>query len=175
MRHSRSMPEHAAAVLNRTVLLNTTGKKLSHNHKWPSTNIDSGIDSLYGGNDKSYRCKEDDSKKTRKQMPLHPSHQLLQPNLTSTSSSHKTQSLPRMNNSNEDYTCVVYTFGDEAIPYSTKILGKEITLKHFKEHLPKKGNFRYFFSSFCFSQACDIERIVRRRLVLPRRAYALKS
>ena len=40
-------------------------------------------------------------------------------------------------------TTVVYSFCDEDVPYRIKIPGKSpITLKQFKDFLPKKGNYR---------------------------------
>ncbi|XP_059476369.1 axin-1 isoform X2 [Neocloeon triangulifer] len=48
-----------------------------------------------------------------------------------------------------EYTTVMFTFCDEDVPYRTKINNKQVTLKHFKELLPKKGNYRYFFKTEC--------------------------
>lgn len=42
-------------------------------------------------------------------------------------------------------TGLIYYFCDEKIPYSTKIQGKQVTLAQVKQHLAKKGQFRYFF------------------------------
>jgi len=53
-----------------------------------------------------------------------------------------------MQNSDE-VTTVVFSFCDEQFPYRTKIPGSQITLKQFKEYLPKKGNYRYFFKTVC--------------------------
>lgn len=50
---------------------------------------------------------------------------------------------------NEHITTVVFTFCDEQFPYRTKIPGAQITLKQFKEYLPKRGNYRYFFKTVC--------------------------
>ena len=41
-----------------------------------------------------------------------------------------------------DFTVVVFTFCDEQVPYRTRIPGHNVTLKQFKETLPKKGNYR---------------------------------
>jgi axin 1 len=44
----------------------------------------------------------------------------------------------------EQTTTVVYSFCDEDVPYRIKIPGKHpLTLKQFKDYLPKKGNYRY--------------------------------
>lgn len=42
----------------------------------------------------------------------------------------------------EEFTTVMFSFCDEQFPYRTKIPGKQITLRQFKEYLPKKGNYR---------------------------------
>ncbi|XP_049823541.1 axin-1 isoform X2 [Aethina tumida] len=49
----------------------------------------------------------------------------------------------------EDVTTVVFTFCDEQFPYRTKIPGTQVTLRQFKEYLPKKGNYRFFFKTVC--------------------------
>lgn len=41
-----------------------------------------------------------------------------------------------------DFTIVVFNFCDESVPYRTKIPGHNVTLKRFKEFLPKKGSYR---------------------------------
>lgn len=42
-----------------------------------------------------------------------------------------------------DFTTVVFSFCDEQFPYRTKIPGHNVTLKQFKEYLPKKGSYRW--------------------------------
>ncbi|KAF4529210.1 hypothetical protein B566_EDAN011456 [Ephemera danica] len=44
---------------------------------------------------------------------------------------------------------VMFTFCDEEVPYRTKVTGNQVTLRQFKEILPKKGNYRYFFKTEC--------------------------
>lgn len=51
--------------------------------------------------------------------------------------------------SSEGFTTVVFSFCDEQFPYRSKIPGYSITLKQFKEFLPKKGNYRFFFKTEC--------------------------
>jgi axin 1 len=41
-----------------------------------------------------------------------------------------------------DFTTVVFSFCDEQFPYRTKIPGRSVTLRQFKEYLPKKGSYR---------------------------------
>uniref|UniRef100_A0A146KVZ0 Axin-1 n=3 Tax=Lygus hesperus TaxID=30085 RepID=A0A146KVZ0_LYGHE len=49
----------------------------------------------------------------------------------------------------ENFTTVVFSFCDEQYPYLSKIPGTSVTLKQFKEYLPKKGNYRFFFKTEC--------------------------
>ncbi|XP_018056394.1 PREDICTED: axin isoform X3 [Atta colombica] len=49
----------------------------------------------------------------------------------------------------DDFTTVVFSFCDEQFPYRTRIPGHYVTLKQFKEYLPKKGSYRYFFKTEC--------------------------
>lgn len=49
-----------------------------------------------------------------------------------------------------EFTVVVYSFCDEDVPYRIKIPGSvPPTLKQFKDNLPKKGNYRFFFKTRC--------------------------
>ncbi|XP_069697428.1 axin isoform X2 [Periplaneta americana] len=48
-----------------------------------------------------------------------------------------------------EFTTVVFSFCDEQFPYRTKIPGRPVTLRQFKEYLPKKGSYRYFFKTEC--------------------------
>ncbi|GBP93091.1 Axin [Eumeta japonica] len=47
------------------------------------------------------------------------------------------------------YTVVVVTFLDENVPYRIKMPAPPLTLRTFKEYLPRKGNYRYFFKTEC--------------------------
>ncbi|XP_044252906.1 axin isoform X3 [Tribolium madens] len=57
----------------------------------------------------------------------------------------------------KDVTIVVFSFCDEQFPYRTKIPGSQITLRQFKEYLPKKGNYRFFFKTVCEDQVTHEE------------------
>jgi axin 1 len=48
-----------------------------------------------------------------------------------------------------DFTTVVISLCDEQTPYMIKIPGQNITLKQFKDYLPKRGSYRYFFKTEC--------------------------
>lgn len=41
-----------------------------------------------------------------------------------------------------EFTILVLSFCDEKVPYRIKISGSNVTLKQFKDVLPKKGNYR---------------------------------
>ncbi|KAJ8728364.1 hypothetical protein PYW08_016749 [Mythimna loreyi] len=49
----------------------------------------------------------------------------------------------------EAHTVVVVTFLDEHVPYRFKVPAAPLTLKTFKDYLPRKGNYRYFFKTNC--------------------------
>ncbi|CRK99467.1 CLUMA_CG012685, isoform A [Clunio marinus] len=50
----------------------------------------------------------------------------------------------------EPTTTVIYSFCDGDLPYRTHIPGRQApTLKQFKELMPKKGNYRFFFKTRC--------------------------
>ncbi|XP_038212112.1 axin [Zerene cesonia] len=49
----------------------------------------------------------------------------------------------------EAHTVVVAHFLDESVPYRFKVPASPLTLRTFKEYLPRKGNYRYFFKTEC--------------------------
>ncbi|XP_061377237.1 axin isoform X2 [Danaus plexippus] len=48
-----------------------------------------------------------------------------------------------------EHTVVVVNFLDESVPYRFKVPASPLTLRTFKEYLPRKGNYRYFFKTEC--------------------------
>ncbi|RVE49546.1 hypothetical protein evm_005774 [Chilo suppressalis] len=56
-----------------------------------------------------------------------------------------------------EHTVVVVSFLDEAVPYRFKVPAAPLTLKAFKEYLPKKGNYRYFFKTNC----ADLDTVIQ--------------
>ncbi|XP_049869491.1 axin isoform X1 [Pectinophora gossypiella] len=48
-----------------------------------------------------------------------------------------------------EHTVVVVSFLDEHVPYRFKVPAAPLTLKLFKDYLPRKGNYRYFFKTEC--------------------------
>ncbi|CAG9763118.1 unnamed protein product [Ceutorhynchus assimilis] len=98
------------------------------------------------------RLLEDDVRTRTKQRSTSSRHY---PDLTQSSQStlRKSQRGPRpslpTSQSADELTTVVFSFCDEQFPYRTKIPGTQITLRHFKDYLPKKGNYRFFFKTVC--------------------------
>ncbi|KRY66213.1 Axin-1 [Trichinella pseudospiralis] len=45
----------------------------------------------------------------------------------------------------QEYISVGYFLPNESTPYVTRFSGRQISLKQFKQLIPRKGNFRYFF------------------------------
>ncbi|XP_054719097.1 axin-1-like [Uloborus diversus] len=66
-------------------------------------------------------------------------------------------------------TVIGYSYGRCAVPYLSKMPGKNITLRQFKSLLSKKGNFRYFFkkASNDFGTGVVFEEITDDYEVLP--------
>lgn len=52
------------------------------------------------------------------------------------------QSTLRRRQDADDCTTAVFSFCDENVPYRVKIPGHNVTLKQFKEYLPKRGSYR---------------------------------
>ncbi|KAM7363781.1 protein axin isoform 1-T1 [Cochliomyia hominivorax] len=183
MKHSKSMPDHSSSA-----------RKLTN--KWPSMNTDSGIslfsaDTLMKYKDNSSRSGtstalkleetkrrlEDETRRSRRytQQQMLPQMQQQQPsasfsNSSSGSSSLHHQSLPPpLPAKPQETTTVVFSFCDEEYPYRTKIPGTQPTLKQFKDYLPKKGHFRFFFKTHCEDPDSPViqEEIVNDNDILP--------
>ncbi|XP_075147073.1 protein axin isoform X2 [Haematobia irritans] len=182
MKHSKSMPDHSSSA-----------RKLTN--KWPSMNTDSGIslfsaDTLMKYKDNSSRSGtstaskleeakrrlEDETRRSRRytqqQHMLPPMQQQSASfsNSSSGSSSLHHQSLPPpLPAKPQETTTVVFSFCDEEYPYRTKIPGTQPTLKQFKDYLPKKGNFRFFFKTHCEDPDSPViqEEIVNDNDILP--------
>ncbi|XP_063825171.1 axin [Ostrinia nubilalis] len=57
----------------------------------------------------------------------------------------------------DTHTVVVVSFLDEAVPYRFKVPAAPLTLKLFKDYLPRKGNYRYFFKTNC----ADLDTVIQ--------------
>ncbi|KAK9295388.1 hypothetical protein QLX08_010278 [Tetragonisca angustula] len=93
---------------------------------------------------------EDRARSSCKQRHSNISKQSYEPTMQSQSYVQSNQStLKKTKQDIGDFTTVVFSFCDEQFPYRTKIPGHNVTLKQFKEYLPKKGSYRYFFKTEC--------------------------
>ncbi|XP_068152113.1 axin isoform X1 [Drosophila tropicalis] len=161
MKHSKSMPDHSSC-----------SRKLTN--KWPSMNTDSGIsmfsaDTVMKYKDTSSRSgsstasKLEEAKRRLEDEPRR-SRRYAQPpqNIASFSSSSSGSSAgPPMHHSSmgttvapplpakPPETVVVFSFCEEQFPYRIKIPGTQPTLRQFKDYLPRRGNFRFFFKTHC--------------------------
>ncbi|XP_066582059.1 axin-1-like isoform X2 [Prorops nasuta] len=96
------------------------------------------------------RLMEEERTKGSKQRYPNVSKQTYEPMMQSQSCAQSNQSTLRKSKQDAgSFTTVVFSFCDEQFPYRTKIPGHNITLKQFKEYLPKKGSYRYFFKTEC--------------------------
>lgn len=157
IRHSKSMPEHSSS-----------SRKLTN--KWPSMNTDSGISlvssDLVKYKDSSYRSgsatqfeeikrkPEDEVRRSRRYTQHQQATQLPTQSISSSSSAECSISTslpppPSLPTGPTEATTVVFTFCDEQVPYRIRIPNNQPTLKQFKDFLPKKGKFRYFFKTYC--------------------------
>ncbi|XP_042242285.1 axin-1-like isoform X2 [Homarus americanus] len=64
-------------------------------------------------------------------------------------------------------TTIVYSFHDDAVPFVTRVPTRPVTLKRFKQHLPKKGNYRFFFKKQCEEFGVIQEEITDDSEILP--------
>lgn len=66
-----------------------------------------------------------------------------------------------------EVTTIVYNFHDDAVPFVTRVPTFPVTLKRFKQHLPKKGNYRFFFKKHCEEFGLINEEITEDSVDLP--------
>ncbi|XP_060650335.1 axin isoform X2 [Drosophila nasuta] len=66
-------------------------------------------------------------------------------------------------------TVVVFLFCEEPVPYRIKIPGTQPTLRQFKDYLPRRGHFRFFFKTHCEDPDSPViqEEIVNDSDILP--------
>uniref|UniRef100_U5ER69 Putative axin n=1 Tax=Corethrella appendiculata TaxID=1370023 RepID=U5ER69_9DIPT len=160
MRHSKSMPDS-----NPPPPLQAP-RKLSN--KWPSVNIDSGIslssldtscknasssrpvsrNMQYDSTNTFGETKRIIEDEIRRSKRYPQSSQSLPPPLPPQISQIVPPPIPAKPQQQE-FTVVVFSFCDDEVPYRYKIPGVQPTLKQFKDLLPKKGNYRFFFKTRC--------------------------
>ncbi|XP_037039635.1 axin isoform X2 [Bradysia coprophila] len=160
MRHSKSMPDHASSSRRLT-------------HKWASMNTDSGI-SLFSA-DTTLRSRDSNSRSRSGVDPItistveEASRRLLEDESRRSRRHSQHPPQPRQMAALSESTIAVYTYLDEELPYRSKLPGLQPTLRLFKEYLPKKGNFRFFFKTTCDDSENPIiqEEIVNEDEILP--------
>lgn len=64
-------------------------------------------------------------------------------------------------------TTVIYNFHDDDVPFVTRIPTRPVTLRRFKQHLPKKGNYRFFFKKQCEEFGVIQEEVTDDQEILP--------
>ncbi|XP_017041816.1 axin isoform X2 [Drosophila ficusphila] len=181
MKHSKSMPDHSSC-----------SRKLTN--KWPSMNTDSGIsmfsaDTVTKYKDASTASKleeakrrlEDEPRRSRRYAQPGMQHLSQQPLASfSSSSSGGSISLPHQHQlqstapppplpAKPPETIVVFSFCEEPVPYRIKIPGTQPTLRQFKDYLPRRGHFRFFFKTHCEDPDSPViqEEIVNDSDILP--------
>ncbi|XP_016951166.1 axin isoform X4 [Drosophila biarmipes] len=180
MKHSKSMPDHSSC-----------SRKLTN--KWPSMNTDSGIsmfsaDTVTKYKDASTASKLEEAKRRLEDEPRR-SRRYAQPPMQhqplasfSSSSSGGSISLPHQHQlqlqstaappplpAKPPETIVVFSFCEEPVPYRIKIPGTQPTLRQFKDYLPRRGHFRFFFKTHCEDPDSPViqEEIVNDSDILP--------
>nr|AAR96130.1 RH74443p [Drosophila melanogaster] len=179
MKHSKSMPDHSSC-----------SRKLTN--KWPSMNTDSGI-SMFSADtvtkykdassrsgsstasklEEAKRRLEDEPRRSRRYAQPPMQHLSQQPLASFSSSSsggsislpHQPPPLP----AKPPETIVVFSFCEEPVPYRIKIPGTQPTLRQFKDYLPRRGHFRFFFKTHCEDPDSPViqEEIVNDSDILP--------
>ncbi|KAH8388623.1 hypothetical protein KR093_011494 [Drosophila rubida] len=184
MKHSKSMPDPSSC-----------SRKLTN--KWPSMNTDSGI-SMFSADtvmkyketssrsgsstasklEEAKRRLEDEPRRVRRyaqqQLQSHMVQQQ-QPLASFGSSScsgtlhHQAAANPPPLPIKPPETVVVFLFCEEPVPYRIKIPGTQPTLRQFKDYLPRRGHFRFFFKTHCEDPDSPViqEEIVNDSDILP--------
>ncbi|XP_022211189.1 axin isoform X2 [Drosophila obscura] len=190
MKHSKSMPDHSSCsrkLTNKWPSMNTdSGISMFSadtvmKYKDPSSRSGSSTASKL---EEAKRRLEDEPRRSRRyaqpQLQLQQSHMMQQQPLASFSSSSSggssstlphqpTSSAPPPLPAKPPETIVVFMFCDEPVPYRIKIPGTQPTLRQFKDYLPRKGHFRFFFKTHCEDPDSPViqEEIVNDSDILP--------
>ncbi|ALC46265.1 Axn [Drosophila busckii] len=180
MKHSKSMPDHPSSC----------SRKLTN--KWPSINTDSGI-SMFSDTVMKYKESSSRSGSSTASKLEEPKRRLedeprrgrryaqpqLQAHMGATSFSSSSGSNPLHHQTatgappplpiKPPETVVVFSFCEEPVPYRIKIPGTQPTLRQFKDYLPRRGHFRFFFKTHCDDPDSPViqEEIVNDSDILP--------
>ncbi|KAH8356071.1 hypothetical protein KR200_009810 [Drosophila serrata] len=190
MKHSKSMPDHSSCssrkLTNKWPSMNTdSGISMFSadtvtKYKESSRSGSSTVSKL----EEAKRRLEDEPRRSRRytQPPMQQGH-LAQPSMSSfSSSSSGSISLPHQHQlqlqtnaappplpAKPPETIVVFSFCEEPVPYRIKIPGTQPTLRQFKDYLPRRGHFRFFFKTHCEDPDSPViqEEIVNDSDILP--------
>ncbi|KAH8338332.1 hypothetical protein KR059_000166 [Drosophila kikkawai] len=192
MKHSKSMPDHSSCssrkLTNKWPSMNTdSGISMFSadtvtKYKESSTRSGSSTASKL---EEAKRRLEDEPRRSRRytQPPMQQGH-LAQPPIASFSSSSgggsinlphphqlqlQTAAAPPPLPAKPPETIVVFSFCEEPVPYRIKIPGTQPTLRQFKDYLPRRGHFRFFFKTHCEDPDSPViqEEIVNDSDILP--------
>ncbi|KAH8250874.1 hypothetical protein KR038_004479 [Drosophila bunnanda] len=192
MKHSKSMPDHSSCssrkLTNKWPSMNTdsgismfsadTVTKYKESSSRSGSNTASKLE-------EAKRRLEDEPRRSRRytQPPMQQGY-LAQPPMASfsSSSSGNSISLPHQHQlqiqttaappplpAKPPETIVVFSFCEEPVPYRIKIPGTQPTLRQFKDYLPRRGHFRFFFKTHCEDPDSPViqEEIVNDSDILP--------
>ncbi|XP_064553212.1 axin isoform X2 [Drosophila montana] len=189
MKHSKSMPDPSSCsrkLTNKWPSMNTdSGISMFSADtvmKYKDTSSRSGS-STASKLEEAKRRLEDEPRRTRRYaQPQLQSHmvamqQQQQPLSTFSSSSsgsstmhhHQAVACPPPLPIKPPETVVVFSFCEEPVPYRIKIPGTQPTLRQFKDFLPRRGHFRFFFKTHCEDPDSPViqEEIVNDSDILP--------
>ncbi|KAH8275975.1 hypothetical protein KR044_011371, partial [Drosophila immigrans] len=137
MNHSKSIPDPTSC-----------SRKLTN--KWPSMNTDSGISILSA--DAVQKCKDTGSRTASNLAAKSEEAKRRQEDESQCArrqQQHQVVVNPPTPQISPSETVVVFLFCEEPVPYRIKIPGTQPTLRQFKDYLPRKGHFRFFFKTHC--------------------------
>ncbi|BFF92245.1 axin [Drosophila madeirensis] len=191
MKHSKSMPDHSSCsrkLTNKWPSMNTdSGISMFSadtvmKYKDPGSRSGSSTASKL---EEAKRRLEDEPRRSRRyaqpQLQLQQSHMMQQQqplaSFSSSSSGGSSSTLPHQPTSSAPpplpakppETIVVFMFCEEPVPYRIKIPGTQPTLRQFKDYLPRRGHFRFFFKTHCEDPDSPViqEEIVNDSDILP--------
>ncbi|XP_017131608.1 axin isoform X2 [Drosophila elegans] len=189
MKHSKSMPDHSSCsrkLTNKWPSMNTDSGISMFSADTVTKYKDASTASKL---EEAKRRLEDEPRRSRRYAQPPMQQHLSQPPLGSFSSSSSggSISLPHQPHQHQHplqlqstaappplpakppETIVVFSFCEEPVPYRIKIPGTQPTLRQFKDYLPRRGHFRFFFKTHCEDPDSPViqEEIVNDSDILP--------
>ncbi|XP_017076341.1 axin isoform X3 [Drosophila eugracilis] len=187
MKHSKSMPDHSSCsrkLTNKWPSMNTDSGISMFSADTATKYKDASSRSCSSTASKLEEAKrrlEDEPRRSRRYANPPMQHLSQQPLASfSSSSSGGSISLPHQHQlqssaappplpAKPPETIVVFSFCEEPVPYRIKIPGTQPTLRQFKDYLPRRGHFRFFFKTHCEDPDSPViqEEIVNDSDILP--------